>query len=198
MQKIGQVKFVQVQKNNLKSNEGTPTSSFSPQAIEHMAYLRLSADGIIGVRADDTNVIDVHHTMHSTSRNTGSNGISAGFTPHYAAIQARFGQHVMVGAGGENIMIETAERFPPEYIGRQLVIQSSATQKETYFTVNRSVAPCQEFSKFCTQNPQLGGAEMKETLQFLSDGQRGMMLALAPDQGHIIIQAGDVVYLVDG
>jgi MOSC domain-containing protein YiiM len=197
MQAIGHVKFVQIQTRPLKVNEDHEDSYYDPIGIQRVSYLRLLPEGAIGVTEDGLNVVDIHNSLHVHHRSNGRNALSMGFSAHYDIMQAHFGPQVALGSAGENIIIQSAP-FPATYVGRQLAIESCATQKMTYFTVTRPVAPCQHFSKFCTQNPHLNGAAMKETLQFLGDGRRGMMLALTPDQGRVIVQTDDKVYLVDG
>src|SRR5689334_12296823 len=105
MQEIGKITRVQVQKMPLKDGEGA-TRMYQPvQKLLEVARLVLTQDGIIGIDASGQEYIDAHNARHPQTRNTGSNGISLGFSHNYAAMRERFGDHLQEGIAGENILV---------------------------------------------------------------------------------------------
>jgi MOSC domain len=145
------------------------------------------------VLADGTEIIDVHNVSHPQSRNGGANGISVGFTAHYAAMRAHFGAHLSDGIAGENILVETASTIKLSDLGKRLVFQNQAGT--FVYLDNLLVAPpCEPFSRFALrQSPPVEAATMKATLQFLDDGTRGFYAV--PLSG--TIQSGDKVFASD-
>jgi MOSC domain-containing protein YiiM len=197
MQKIGTVTRLQIQIGKLKINEGDPANSYyDPANILAVEQMRLLPQGAIGVNAEGLNLVDIHNSLHHSHRNNGRNALSVGFTPHYQTLQAHFGPHIFTGAAGENIILEGSP-LGEAHFGRWLVFQNAHNGKQSRLHIDRFVAPCQQFSKFCTQNLALGGPELKETLQFLGGGKRGFMLSLPEDSGQVIVRPGDEVFLED-
>jgi hypothetical protein len=124
--------------------------------------------------------------------------VSIGFTSHYEAMRARFGEHMVDGIAGENIIIEYGEEVWPEDLGQHIVIENTGTGLRALLDVVSFAAPCDEFSHFAarSQNERLPAGELKSTLQFLNNGRRGFLLVLSGDQEAATVQPGDRVFRV--
>ena len=106
MHEIGRIKLLQVQQSGLKVKQ-QPYGYYDPTPLLTVKSLLLYPDGVIGVTADGRRVIDVHHVQHPASRNhSGINGVSVAFTSHYEAMRSKFGDHLVDGCAGENILVE--------------------------------------------------------------------------------------------
>jgi hypothetical protein len=189
-EKIGVVKLIQIQRSPLKV--GQPRR-YSPGPLLVVEQLLLSPKGVVGV-VGHNRFIDVHHAEHPASRHQGSNGISIGFTSHYRQIQEKFGEHIVEGCAGENILIETEQPFSLADLGKQLVIQNPVTGAIVYLTALRVAAPCVEFSHYvANQVEPLPPDRIKATLQFLDNGRRGFYATVGVADLPALIQVGDIV-----
>ena len=195
MRAIGQIKQVQVQPESLSIEQGQE-SYYDPTPLLVVEQVRLFPGGIVGVTTTGKHVMDVHHIDHLDSRNSrGSNGVSLGFSSHYCSMRARFGERLVDGCAGENILIEAAEIVTLPEIEHGLAIQSAATGEFVYLKHLKIARPCMEFSQFAANEGRpLPAAELKATLQFLDNGLRGFYATVANDEGKIAIRAGDTVY----
>jgi hypothetical protein len=194
MKEIGRIKHVQVQRFCLKIGQ-KPHRYYDPGALLIVSSLLLFPRGTIGVSIDGEHIMDVHHADHPTSRNQGLNGISIGFTSHYQAMRARFGQHLVDGVAGENILVETDDAQTLADLEPGVAIQSGATGQMIRLNELLVAAPCIEFSRFAINDGMSPPNErMKETLQFLDNGRRGFYVTLAESQEPVSIQAGDGVF----
>ena len=192
---VGRVKFVQIQTTSLKVGE-QPNRRYDPVGIQRMDCLKVSMDGVYGVAANGSEIIDVHHPAHPQSKNGGDNGISIGFTSHQAAIVAKYGNHITEGIAGENIIIEAERTFSYEDLISGLAFRSADSEAVMRFNLLRDMAPCVEFSTFCAGHP-LDAAEMKTTLEFLSFGQRGFLIQPTETTAAWQIKAGDLFLLME-
>jgi hypothetical protein len=190
MQRIGRVKLVQVQRASLKVGH-----LYDPAPLAEVAYLRLTPEGVIGVAANGEEIVDVHNARHERSRNSGRNAFSFGFTAHYAQMRERFGEHLRDGIAGENIIIECDLPFSVDDLGRQIAFQNPETGGTIILEQPRTMAPCEQFSRYAAGKPDLGGAEMKMTLQFLSDGRRGFCATPIDFEGELTVRAGDLFFV---
>lgn len=188
MKQIGTIKFLQIQRDHLKSGE---PRTYHPDPILQVARLVIDRQGIHGIDEDGQKRIDVHHEAHPHSRFRGDNRISLGFIAHYAAIRARFGAHMLDGLAGENIIIESSEapHIPPQ---SQVIIRPEHGDDIPLCEVIPA-PPCREFSNFCAGR-LLDGAELKRALQFLDGGRRGYYAALDSEKGYEL-SAGAAVWL---
>lgn len=188
---IGTVVLLQVQTASLKQGE-KPRRWYDPGGIRTVPSLRLDEGGVTGL--DPDLVPDVHHRDHPHSKNRGDNGISIGFTGHYAAMRERY-SHLTDGIAGENILVEAHGVFRPGDLGPDVVIETAGGEIHL-----RDVAwapPCVEFSKFCNgyNVDQRADKVITETIQFLSDGMRGYYATFdATGSTGIVIAPGDRVY----
>lgn len=196
MREIGRIKQVQVQPTSLKFGSRLQTY-YDPSPLLVVDYVLVSAEGVIGVAADGKQVIDVHHVQHPGSKNSGGkNGVSIGFTSHYAAIRAKLRPQLADGAAGENILIEADRPFALADLGEQVAIQSAETGEVLYLARLKVAAPCVEFSQYAANDGIPMSAEaLKETLQFLHNGRRGFYATATNVQESMSIRAGDSVFV---
>ena len=192
MIEIGRVKLVQVQRGALKV-ETERDSYYDPAPLLTVDRLRMDSDGIVGITETNEELTDVHNRNHPQSRFVGDNGISIGFTAHYALMRDRFGAQITDGIAGENIIIENDHAYALDELTAPLIIQHSRSGAQYTFEVIKAITPCREYSQFCA-DARIAGQELKDTLQFLSDGRRGYKLRVVDDVQPMIC-AGDSVYL---
>lgn len=190
MQKIGIVKFVQIQRTPMKIIENGDRF-YRPDPLLSVNQLELLPKGIIGLNGNNK-ITDVHNETHPDSRHRGDNKISFGFTQHYERIRDRFGDHIKDGYAGENIIIDA-----------EIDILDLNTNRRFYFKHGDSLIelknvipapPCREFSVYCLQVPQCA-EDIKAALQFLGNGTRGYYAELVSNDKTCLIQAGDALFV---
>jgi hypothetical protein len=171
---LGPIVRLQVQVTSLKIGDGA-RQRFDPSGVRSIEQVELDDGGTWGIAADGARLADVHHRDHPQSKNRGTlNGISVGFTGHYAAMRDRFGDHLTPGAAAESILIEHDGIITAPELVNGIVIQNRAGQ--VIHLVEFAVAdPCAPFSRHALQFPddQRPDRSVTEALQFLSDGMRG-------------------------
>lgn len=199
MHEIGRIKLLQVQQSGLKVKQH-PYGYYDPTPLLTVESLLLSPDGVIGVTAAGRRVIDVHHVQHPATRNhKGINGVSIGFTSHYEAMRSKFGDHIVDGCAGENILVEADDILGLADLGKQLALQRQKTGELIYLTRLKVAAPCVEFSQFAASHGMaLPANQLKETLQFLDAGKRGFYASVVGQSDEMIVQAGDRLFVDDG
>lgn len=193
MQKIGTIKFVQVQQDSLKDHLADGTRIYNPTPLLQLNRIKLTTDGVIGLTDNDDTIIDVHNTRHPNSRYRGDNPISIGFTSHYNKMREEMGDHLKDGIAGESIIVECDQVYTPDILNHPLAIKNAQTDAIIYLNEVIPIPPCEPFSRFA-RNKDLSPQETKSTLQFLSNGTRGFYMKLEAPSESVIIQAGDVVY----
>jgi hypothetical protein len=202
MHEIGRIKQVQVQQASLKKGPRLQRY-YDPAPLLVVERLRLSKGGVVGIRAEGEELVDVHNADHPTSGNTGGNGISIGFTSHYQAMRAHFDESLTDGIAGENILVESPHEISINDLKYGIAIQSETTGELTYLTHITVAAPCMAFSTFvlnaCMPTMPIANEQLKEALQFLHNGRRGFYAMLAPQhaQRKLYIQAGDRVFILE-
>jgi len=161
--------------------------------------LKITPSGIEAVGPDGRRILDIHHLDHPGKAYDKEDLVCIGFSSHYAAMRARFGEHMQDGLAGENIIVDTEEEIWPEQLGEQIAIENKETGSLAYLRVTRYARPCGEFSHFAanSQDKRLPAKELKDTLQFLDHGRRGYLLVAGKDQGPFTVQPGDRVYRVN-
>ncbi|HSG45056.1 MAG TPA: MOSC domain-containing protein [Anaerolineales bacterium] len=194
IKELGKVKLVQVQPNGLIIDTPNGDIYDATRRVE-VNRLLITHLGIEAVLPTGEPVLDIHHINHPDKAYK-DDLISIGFTSHYAAMRERFGKHMQDGTAGENIIIETDREIWLDDLGQQVVIKSAETGGETLLDILRIAKPCNEFSHFAakSQHQRLPADELKSTLQFLNNGRRGFLLALADGQESVTVQAGDRVF----
>src|SRR5258707_9544271 len=196
MREIGRVKLVQVQPTPLKIRE-RPNAYYDPSPLLVVDTLLVSPYGAIGVTAEGGHITDIHHAQHQATRNShGKNDLSVGFTSHYAAMRARFGQHLVDGCAGENILVDTDRTFTLADVAGGLAIQNPDTGQIVYLTQLKIDAPCVEFSQYAASyGMPLPPQELQAALQFLHNGRRGFYARLAEHQNSGSARANDRVFI---
>ena len=192
MHEIGKIIRLQIQADSLKSGE-RPYQTYSPANIRPVATLRLTPQGVVGVLADGTILLDAHHESHQARKNRGDNGISLNFTSHYGRLQQRFGERLVIGCAGENILVETAESFSLDQLSTSVHIQTANGNSVTLHQISVA-APCEPFSRYCLNlDTPPPAAVMKATLQFLDNGTRGFYTLLQGETADILL--GDRLFI---
>lgn len=195
---LGYVKLTQLQPTGLIIN--TPSGEFyDPSRRVVVDSLQISPLGIESITPDGEHVLDIHHIDHPDKKYDNDDLVCIGFSSHYAAMRARFGEHMVDGVAGENIIIQAEKEIWPEELGQRIGFESSETGDITFLDVVKFAAPCEEFSHFAaqSQHQRLPAAELKATLQFLGNGRRGYLLVLSDGQEPVIVQPQDRVFVID-
>ena len=186
MQKIGTVKFVQIQRNQMKIIEDG-VRFYRPDPLLRVEQLELVPEGIVGINGDNR-LIDVHNETHADTRYRGDNKISFGFTQQYERMRERFGEHLKDGYAGENIILDADIDISDLKANRRFFFKHDETLIELKNVI--PAPPCREFSVFCLQVPQCA-EDIKAALQFLDNGTRGYYAELVASDALCVVQAGD-------
>jgi len=206
---IGPVVRVQVQRDPLKRREGEAVR-YDPTPLVVVAALDLTSTGAVG-RDDDATatatatIMDVHNAKHPASRYRGENGVSIGFTSHYARMRDRFGPHLTDGIAAESILVETDAVLPLDNVSAGFVIVTRSGEQIALDAVEVA-EPCAPFSCFCLRLPPDRPADtsVTEALRFLRGGTRGFYATLALDHTDgngdndtaVTVRPGDTLYRV--
>jgi hypothetical protein len=195
---LGPIVALQVQVESLK--RGTrPASWYDPAPITQVPAIRLDSGGVTGVDGETgADVGDVHHRDHAQSKFRGENGISFGFTHHYAAMRDAYGETLHDGIAGENILIANERTITLEMVRHGIVVFTA--EGEVALDAVEVAAPCVEFSKFCLgyAPDDRADARVSETLKFLHQGTRGFLATVRPEHETATIRVGDLVYRREG
>jgi hypothetical protein len=194
---IGHIVRLQVQRSSLKlpSPPGAANRRYyDPAALVQVARLELASAGAVGMVDQHDTVLDVHHQHHPSSKNVdGENGLSVGFTAHYARMRARFGEHLSDGIAGENVLVSCTEQMDPERLlaGLEVALQDGGRAHLERIIV---AEPCIEFTRYALRlDPeQPGGEACTDGLRFLRHGMRGFYVTYAGDP--VVLNRGDVVF----
>ncbi len=195
MELIGRVVRLQVQESSLKAG-GQPRRWYDPAPIRAVPSLTLDAQGVVGKIAGGETILDVHNATHPASKNrAGSNGISIGFTSHYAAMRARFGDHLTDGIAGENILVATDRRFTEADFAAGIQIETAdgaVVRLEEVIVAE----PCVEFSRYALRYPRDLPSDPAVTaaLNFLREGTRGFYARSRGEPATVAVGAS--VYLL--
>lgn len=193
MRQIGTVVRLQVQESSLKVGE--KPRRYDPAPLRAVTSLDVTPAGVSATGHDGQVTIDVHNQNHPASKNSrGVNGISLGFTTHYAAMRNRFGPHLTDGIAGENVLIATDRSFEVADLAQGLIISGDGRQPLMLRQVIVA-APCVEFSRYALRFPddQRPDATVTQALQFLHNGMRGFYATA--DIPRTVISVGDQVFL---
>jgi hypothetical protein len=197
MRELGRIKQVQVQRSSLKVKSSN-FKYYDPTPLLVVESIELTPNGVFGITTNGKRVIDVHHRNHPTSHNRHrTNGVSLGFTSHYQAMRSQFGEHIVDGCAGENILIERDGIIALADLGSNIAIQSEETGQFVYLTKFKIAAPCVEFSQFAANHGMpLAAAPLKATLQFLNHGRRGFYATAQEQKTPVLVSAGDRVFVI--
>ncbi|HLZ44049.1 MAG TPA: hypothetical protein VKQ05_00045 [Gemmatimonadales bacterium] len=172
MRTIGKITRLQIQRGSLKRGD-KPTRVYDPTPLLSVPALNVTPDGALGGTADGSWIVDVHHRGHPQTKNEdGLHGISLGFTSHYEAMKEHFGDKIVVGCAGENIIATTDRRFSYEDLERGIAILSPEGRERVRLRVLQVAHPCRPFTGWAL-GKIVEPEELKEHLQFLDNGMRG-------------------------
>ena len=171
---IGTVVRLQVQRSRLKPGPAT-TRTYDPAPLLEVEALEVGPRGVVGLTADGP-VRDVHHADHPDSRNRRlGNGVSLLPRAHYAALRARYGPHLVDGAAGESVLLDTDGPWTEGDLAGTLVLET-ADGELLELVEAEAAAPCVEFSRFCLGLPPGPvGEDVRQALLDLDGGARGFL-----------------------
>lgn len=193
MELIGVVARLQVQQASLKVRAAR-RSYYDPAALLSVPALTVEAGGVTAATGADERVIDVHHRQHPASKNRGgTNGISIGFSAHYAAMRARFGDHLVDGIAGENILVRTDRLFAEDELRAGIAVE---LRDGSYLRLDgiTIAEPCVEFSRYAVRYAldRPSDDTVSATLSTLRNGLRGYYAIYAGEPA--VIQVGSRVF----
>jgi hypothetical protein len=189
---IGPITRLQIQRSSLKTGE-KPNRAYDPAPLLPVPRLSVTPDGVLGAGPDGGWIVDVHHRAHPETKNEdGLHGVSLGFTSHYAAMRGHFGDHIVVGCAGENVIVDADRMFSYEDLAGGVAIVASDGRERVRFKVLQVAHPCRPFTGWA-----LGGnvesEVLKSNLQFLDGGTRGFYCV---GEGSGTVQVGDRLLLL--
>ena len=172
MRDVGAIVRLQIQRSSLKTGE-KPHRRYDPAPLLSVERLAVTPDGVLGLSDGDAWLVDVHHRAHPQTKNEdGLHGVSVGFTAHYDAMRARFGDHLTPGCAGENLLAVADRRLGYDELAGGIAVVDRDGRELVRLQVLQVAHPCRPFTGWA-----LGGTVeaqvLKEHLQFLDDGMRG-------------------------
>lgn len=197
VRELGKIILVQLQPNGLiiEKSSGYFYDETRRVVVEE---LLINKKGIEATTSKGEHVLDIHHLDHTGKEYDDDDLVCIGFTSHYDKMRERFGEHMVYGSAGENIIIEYSDEIWLDDLGDKLAIENQDTGQLLVLEQIQVAAPCDEFSHFAAQSQEerLPAGDLKEVLQFLGDGRRGFLLILAKEQEDGSVRPGDKVYVV--
>ena len=169
---VGTVARLRVQRSRLKPGPAA-ARVYDPGPLLEVEALEVGPRGVVGQTTDGT-VLDVHHADHPDSRNVQLyNGLSVLPRAHYLQLRERFGPHVVDGAAGESLLLDTAAPWTEADLAGPLWLEA-VDGDLLELSGTAAAPPCVEFSRFCLRLP-LGpvGPDVRQALVDLDGGARG-------------------------
>lgn len=171
MRFLGEIARLQIQRSSLTIGSG-PTRYFDPAALLVVEEMFLTPGGACAPASDGSCIVDVHHAAHPFTRSRGENTLCFGFSRHYDALRARFGESFTFGCAAENIIIDgPTPRLTPVDVAAGLVIKTSDGPAILAKVI--PAPPCMPFAKFALRDPAASIEAIKSALQFMEQGMRG-------------------------
>jgi hypothetical protein len=188
---IGRIVRLQIQRESLKRGP-VGARYYDPAPVAVVEQLMLTRDGAVAPGPDGTEQIDVHNARHPASKNREINPVSVGFTAHYAAMRRRFGEHLVDGIAGENILVESDRILALADIERGVVILGDDGRRVEL--TGASVAhPCVEFSRHALGRLDATPLVVSQALRFLDNGVRGFYCCVESPKT-FAVRLGDRVF----
>jgi hypothetical protein len=188
---LGRIVRLQIQRSKLKLGE-KPNRVYDPAPLLAVDELTLTPQGALARLPDGGMLVDVHHVAHPATRNNGGqNDLSVGFTAHYAAMRAEYGDHLVDGCAGENILVEAAETVALERIAAGLVVRPALGGALVRLHNVRVDLPCVEFSRYASRTVE--AETIKRALQLLDHGRRGYYCTYE-ETGPALVAIGDEMF----
>jgi len=182
---VGRVALLQIQRSTLKYDR-----RYDPTPLLGVPEVMITPKGVLGA-ADGGWMVDAHHADHPFARGRGLRPLSIGFTSHYAAISARFGE-VPLGIAGENIVVDTHRRWTALDLGQGVVVN------RTELPNPRVATPCLEFTSFLLGLPRRADRyDVADEMDYLDEGTRGFLLDVGRIREPLRVAVGDLVTLAE-
>ena len=192
MRPIGRLVLLQVQRTTLKTGI-KPNRTYDPTPLLQVPRAAVSPDGVMGWGSGDSWVVDIHHRAHPNTKNDdGVHGVSVGFTSHYGAMRERFGERLVLGCAGENLIAETDAMITWDDVVSGLVVTAPDGAEKVQLTVLKAAEPCRPFTGWA-QGRETEASVLKDNLQFLCEGMRGYYLQA---EGSSVVEVGDLLQAV--
>lgn len=191
MRPLGSLVRLQIQRATLKTG-AKPNRLYDPAPLLPVDRLAVGPDGVLGAGPDGSWLVDVHHRAHPATKNEdGLHGVSVGFTAHYRAMQARFGDRLTLGCAGENLIAQTDQPLRFEDVSGGLVIAAPDGAERVRLRVLGVARPCRPFTGWALGGDTVESEVLKQSLQFLDGGMRGFYCV---GEGVGIVEMGDVLF----
>ena len=192
MRAIGTITRLQIQRSSLKTGE-KPTRVYDPGPLLAVPRLMVTPEGVLGGGDDGTWMVDVHHRTHPETKNEdGLHGVSLGFTSHYAAMRERFGDRLVLGCAGENIIVAADRPFTYDDLSGGVAILAPDGRERVRLRVLEVAHPCRPFTGWALGR-QVEPDVLKSHLQFLDGGMRGFYCV---GEGEGTVSVGDQIALL--
>ncbi len=191
MRTIGTITRLQIQRSSLKTGE-KPNRVYDPTPLLPVPRLTVTPDGVLGAGTDGW-IVDVHHRAHPETKNEdGLHGVSVGFTSHYAAMRDRFGERLVVGCAGENVIVAADRMFTYDDLAGGVAIVATDGPERVRLKVLQVAHPCRPFTGWAASG-RVESDVLKAHLQFLDNGTRGFYCV---GEGTGTVMLGDQVVLL--
>jgi len=191
---LGEIAQLQIQRQSLTIGSG-PTRYYDPAALLVVDEMYLTPGGACAPSPNGSCLVDVHHAAHPFSRSRTENTLSFGFSRHYDAMRARFGDAFVFGCAAENIIIDgPASRIPLSEVAGGIVIET--TEGPATLTRVEVATPCMPFCRYALRDPDASTAAFKSALQFLDHGLRGFYCTFAGPKT-ATLHRGDQVFALE-
>jgi hypothetical protein len=192
MRTIGTITRLQIQRSSLKTGE-KPNRVYDPTPLLPVPRLTVTPDGVLGAGTDGGWIVDVHHRAHPETKNEdGLHGVSVGFTSHYAAMRDRFGERIVVGCAGENVIVAADRMFTYDDLAGGVAIVATDGSERVRLKVLQVAHPCRPFTGWAS-GARVEPEVLKSHLQFLDGGTRGFYCV---GEGSGTVQVGDQLVLL--
>ena len=190
---VGTVVRLQVQTASLKKGV-RPSRVYDPSPLLPVPRLRLTPDGAVGIAEDGGEHVDVHHLGHPQTKHEPGREASFGFTSHYGKMRGEYGERIVIGCAGENVLLETDRIWRLEDFATGLAFESGASGARARLSAVTVADPCVEFSRFSLGDAEAPPADVKPVLQFLGEGTRGYCFRPTSE---VVLSPGDRLVLLD-
>ena len=192
MRTIGTITRLQIQRSSLKTGE-KPNRVYDPTPLLPVPRLAVTPDGVLGAGTEGGWIVDVHHRAHPETKNEdGLHGVSVGFTSHYAAMRDRFGERIVVGCAGENVIVAADRMFTYDDLAGGVAIVATDGPERIRLKVLQVAHPCRPFTGWASGG-RVEAEVLKSHLQFLDGGTRGFYCV---GEGSGTVQVGDQLVLL--
>lgn len=187
MDVLGTVVRLQLQTSHLKPRP-SGSGHYDPAPLQQVESLTVSEQGCAG----PDGLLDLHHAAHPQTRNKRLvNGLSLLPQAHYDRMRATYGEHVVDGVAGENVLLATDRPWTVQDLTGELLLEVDGGT--LVMTQPMAAPPCVEFSRWCLGRSETGPLtagvddEVAAALEHLDHGTRGFYLQ---PQGSGVLRPG--------